>query len=79
MLQIYHPTNLEKVTSLFIWKSNYWNILWTNNADLVRITGKPGLKNERQKDSLHAANLAKIVKKKSERKDIICKVIYYGV
>ena len=35
----------------------------TNNADLVRITGKFDLKNDRQKDPLHAANLAKIVKK----------------
>ena len=56
-----HPTNIEKVTSLFISKSNHWYILLTNNADLVRITGKFGLKNERQKDPLHAANLAKLV------------------
>ena len=38
-------------------------ILLTSNADLARITGKFGLKNERQKDPLHAANVAKIVKK----------------
>ena len=35
----------------------------TNNADLVRITGKFDLKNDRQKGPLHAANLAKMVKK----------------
>ena len=38
-------------------------LIYINNADLVRTTGKFGLKNERQKDPLHAANLAKIVKK----------------